>query len=165
MAKFNATGIEGLSLDMKTFLSLSDEMVDKILMAQGEVVAAAQKKSIAGLGLVDTGKLRDSITILPKVRNRKRYVIVYPQGNHGQAYLRKTVTKAYARSKSGRTYTYGGDVKKVTNQDVGFVHEFGAPGRHIPASLWMKKANDSSEPASNAAGQAVLDEYLTKSNL
>ena len=165
MAKFNATGIEGLSLDMETFLSLSDEMVDKILLAQGNVVVAAHKSSIAGLGLVDTGKLMDSVTMLPKVGDGKRYVVVYPQGNHGKAYRRRKVTKTYARSKSGRIYTFGGDTKAVTNQDVGFVHEFGAPGRNIPASLWMKKANDASEPEATAAAQKVLDEYLEKSNL
>lgn len=165
MAKFNATGIEGLQLDLKRFLALPDEAVEKILDAEGEVVVNAHKASISSLGLINTHKLHDSISAIKKIgRDGKRYVLVYPHGTHHQ-YNRRLVTKEFKRSKHGRTYTVGGDVKPAANQDVGFVHEYGAPKRHIPAQHWMRDANERSEAAAAAAGQRVLDEYLKQHNL
>lgn len=168
MAKFNAQGIEGLELSLEEFSKIPDNVVDEMLRAGGEVVVKAHKRSIEKLGLVDSGKLRDSIKAHPKVLTkdgiRQRSVLVYPTGKHGTR-NRKKVTKVYKRSKHGRTYTVGGDTVDVTNNEVGFVHEFGAPHRGIPASQWMKKANEASANDMVAAEFAVYDQWLKSLNL
>lgn len=165
MAMFNATGIEGLELSFKEFAEIPDDVVENMLTAAGEVIVDAHKASIRKLGLVDTGALARSIKYHSKVGyrggERKRYVLVYPTGNHGQR-NRKAITKAYKRSKHGRTYTVGGDTVKVTNSEVGFIHEYGAPRRGIPASQWMRKANENAADAMVEAELRVYSEWLRK---
>ena len=168
MAKFNAEGIEGLELSLEEFAQIPDAVVEEILNAGAEVVVKAQKNKIKELGLVDTGKLEQSIKAFPKVgrkrENWNRYVLVYPSGKHG-TWNRKAVTKKYKRSKHGRTYTVGGDTKVVTNNDVGFVLEFGAPKRGIKAYQWMRKANEASASAMEKAQFEVYDRWLKSLNL
>jgi hypothetical protein len=156
MARFSAAGLDELELSMSEISEIPRNIKIEMLMAGGQVAIEAQKKQIASLGLVDTGKLRDSIRAFPKVnRNGDWYVLVYPYGKH-HTYRRKQVTKSCARSKHGRTYTIGGDAKDVTNNDLGFVYEFGAPNRHIPALQWMRTAN---EQCSAQTTQAMMDVY------
>ena len=168
MAKFNAQGIEGLELSLEQFAQIPDAVVEEMLMAGGEVVVEAHKRSIETLGLVDTRKLKDSIKAHSKVGTRdgvrKRYVLVYPAGKRGTR-KRKEITKTYKRSKHGRTYTIGGDIVDVTNNEVGFVHEFGAPTRGIPARQWMRTANETSAEATTAAEFEVYDKWAKSLNL
>ncbi|MBQ8389990.1 MAG: hypothetical protein IJX52_03310 [Oscillibacter sp.] len=168
MAKFNAQGIEGLELSLEQFAQIPDDVVEAMLMAGGEVVVEAHKRSIEALGLVDTRKLKDSIKAHSKVTTkdgiRQRSVLVYPTGKRGTR-NRKKVTKTYKRSKSGRTYTVGGDTVDVTNNEVGFVHEFGAPSRGIPAKQWMRTANEASADATTAAEFEVYDKWAKSLNL
>ena len=168
MAKFNAQGIEGLELSMKEFEEIPDDVVEEMLKAGGAVVAAAQRKKIRSLGLVKTGKLLESIQAVSKAGGAKngwrRHVLVYPAGKHGSR-KRRTVTKAYKNSKSGRTYTYGGDVKTVTSGEVGFIQEFGAPRKGIKAKQWMRLANEESADAMVQAEFEVYDRYLTSKDL
>lgn len=168
MAKFNAQGIDGLALSLEEFAELPDEVVEDILMAGGEVVAEAQRRSIQALNLVESRKLMKSIRVFSKVKTvdgiRKRLVQVYPYGKHHE-YTRKVRTKVYKNSKHGRTYTVGGDQKEVTNNEVGFVHEFGAPKRKIPAKQWMRRANESSAEAMTAAEFQVYDRWLKSKGL
>lgn len=164
MAKFNATGIEGLELSFDEFERMPEKVIDDILDAEARVVVSAHKASISSLGLVDSGKLRDSIKAHKKVGGGKRYVLVYPEGTH-HTYNGVKKTKAYIRSKHGRTYTYGGGTKVATNNDVGFVHEFGAPKRGIKASQWMETANQRSADEIAAAAYTVYDNWLKSINL
>ena len=150
------------------FSADSDAKVEDMLDAGSKVVVEAQKRKILSLGLVDTGKLMKSIKAFPKVGGTKngwkRYVLVYPSGKHGSR-NRRTVTKAYKQSKHGRTYTYGGDVKTVTNSEVGFIQEFGAPKKGIKAKQWMRKANEESADAMVKAEFEVYDRWLKSKNL
>ena len=168
MAKFNAQGIDGLALSMEEFAEIPDEIVEEMLLAGGEVVAEAQKRSILQLGLTDSRKLMKSIRAVPKVGLvdgiRKLFVLVYPYGKH-HAYFRKAETRTYKNSKSGRTYTVGGKMQNVTNSEVGFIHEFGAPKRNIPARQWMRKANEASADAMTAAEFSVYDRWLRSKGL
>lgn len=168
MAKFNATGIEGLMLSFEEFSEIPDEVVEEMLDAASDVVVDAHKKKIQSVGLVDTGTLRDSIKAHKKAGGAKngwkRYVLVYPTGKHG-TYNRQEKTKAYKRSKHGRTYTVGGDVKDVTNSEVGFIHEFGAPQRGISAKQWMRDANEECADDVENAELEVYDKYLKSKNL
>lgn len=164
MARYEAKGIEGL--DLEDFLSIPDDVVEEMLMAEGAVVKEAQKASLRNLGLVDTNTLADSIRVSPKVRkmNDMRYVLVGPYGPH-HIYNRRRIVKAYARSKHGRTYTVGGGTAIATANDVGFVHEFGADGRGIKASQWMRLANEKSEDEATQAAYAVYDAWLKTKGL
>lgn len=145
MAKFNATGIEGLQMDLEQYLSLPAEAVDAILEAEGKVIEAAQKARIQSIPLVRTGTALKSIKTIPKIsRSGGRYFVVSPSGTHN----------TYVRSN-----------KVVTNQDVLFVHEYGAPRRGIKARHWQRDANEQSAEAAAAAGQAALDRYLESKNL
>ena len=168
MARFNAQGIEGLELSLEQFAQIPDDVVEAMLKAGGEVVVAAHKRSIETLGLMDTKKLRDSIKAHPKVITKDgvkmRSVLVYPTGKRGTR-NRKKVTKTYKNSRHGRTYTVGGDTVDVTNNEVGFIHEFGAPERGIPASQWMRTANEASADATTAAEFEVYDEWAKSLNL
>ena len=163
MAAFNAEGIEGLGLSFEQFAEIPDDVVDEMLEAGGKVTVEAHKQSIQALGIVDTGALRDSIVAHKKVGQRhgtrQRYVVVYPSGKHGKR-NRRAVTKKYKRSKHGRTYTVGGDTVDVRNSEVGFIHEFGAPHKGIPAKGWMQKANLAAADDVAAAEMAVYHNWM-----
>lgn len=168
MARFNAEGIDGLELSMAEFAEIPDDIVEDMLLAGGEVVAKAHKQSLRNLGLVKSGELANSIKAFPKVRrvcgHNQRFVVVYPTGKRGTR-NRKKVTKVYKRSKHGRTYTVGGDTVDVTNNEVGFIHEFGAPKRGIPAKQWMRKANMACASEMVDAEFKVYDDWLKSLNL
>lgn len=145
MAKFNATGIEGLQMDLEQFLSLPDDAVDAILEAEGQVIVEAQKNQIGSIPLVRTGRARDSIKLSLKIgRYGGHYALVSPSGTH----------HAYARGS-----------KTASNSEVLFIHEYGAPGRGLKARHWQRDANDKSAEAAAAAGQAAYDRYLESKNL
>jgi len=142
MAKFNATGIEGLSLSFQEFAAIPDEVVEEMLDAAAEVTVRAHKRKIRLLQLVDTGKLAASIRAFKKVKGGKRSVVVYPYGKHDE--------------RRG---------KPVTNNEVGFIHEFGAPKRGIPAKQWMRKANEECAPEVEQVEFEIYDRWLKSLNL
>lgn len=173
MAEISFKGLDEFRLSLEEVANLPDGIIDEMLNAGGSVVVKAQKQKLLALGLYDsknTGPhLVDSIVLHKKRRKKsagdvQRYVLIYPEGKHGE-YTRRLVTKKYKRSKHGRTYTVGGDVKDITNNDVGFVHEFGAHHRGIPAKNWMATANEESAAKTTAAQAAVYDRWLQSKNL
>lgn len=155
-------------LSLEEFSKIPDDVVEDMLDAAGKVVVAAQQSKIRSLGLVESGRLLSSVRAFPKAGNRRngwnRYVLVYPYGKHGDR-KRRAVTKTYKSSKSGRQYTVGGDIVDVTNNEVGFIHEFGAPKRGIPAKQWMRAANEECAEAVSAAEFAVYEKWLKSINL
>lgn len=167
MARFNASGIDGLRLSFDEFARIPDSVIDRILKAESKVVVQAHKASLKSLGLYKTGKLEASIDGIAKVTSAsggQRYVLVYPVGPHHK-YAGREKTKAYKNSKHGRTYTTGGGDKTATANDVGFVHEYGAPKRGIKAKRWMQKANEKCGPDVEEAALAVYDDWLKSINL
>lgn len=165
MATFNVGGINELISDLEELKQMPDDVIMDMLTAAGEVAVKYQKQEISSLGIVDTGKLRDSLHVFQKRgRGGSRYVLVYPSGKHGE-YNRKLVTKQYKRSKHGRTYDVGGDVKDVSNAEVGFIHEYGAPGKNITAKQWMRKANAKASDDILKAEAEIYARYLASKNL
>lgn len=149
-------GLEEFMLDIEDLAFAPDEVVDAMLRAGGEVIKNAQEAQIGREGLVDTGRLRGSITVHRKVRtdgSGSRYVLIYPSGEHHMSKQRYVRT-----SKKGQR-------KPVTNNDVGFIHEYGAPGRGIKATQWMRKANEESADGAVEAALEVYDDYLKKRGL
>ena len=168
MAKFNAKGIEGLELSMQEFAAIPDAVVEEMLDAAGKVVVRYHRSEISAHGLTKSGKLLGSITAVSKAGSSKndwkRYVLVSPKGNH-HTYQSRVVTRQYARSKHGRTYTRGGGAKVVTNSEVGFIQAYGAPKKGIRATDWMNKANEKAAPAVEAAELTVYDRWLKSLDL
>lgn len=162
--RVEVTGLEELGLSLEEVADIPDDVVMEMLAAGGEVVKAYHQAELSAQGLVDTGKLKDSITVHQKRGGSGRYALVYPSGKHGD-YHRKLQVKPYKRSKHGRTYTVGGDTKEVTNNDVGFVLEVGAPKRGLAPTQWMRLANEKSSEAMVAAERAVYERYLARKGL
>ena len=133
-------GLDGLILDMEAMEELPQATVSEMLQAGGTVIMEAHKSQIQAAGLVDSGQLRDSIQMSRKIRKKEGAcsVDIYPQGTREDG---------------------------VRNAEVGFILEFGAPGRGIAATQWMRKANAQAEDAACAAAQAVYDNYLRSKNL
>lgn len=133
-------GLDGLLLDLEALADLPDDTMSGMLRAGGEVIAQAHKSAIQSDGLVDSGQLRDSIKVSAKVRRTSsaRSVEIYPQGKRTDG---------------------------TRNAEVGFIHEYGAPGRGIPAKQWMRKANEQAEDAACTAAEDVYDNYLRSKNL
>ncbi len=164
MASYTTTGIEGLMLDLADIAEIPEDVIEGILDAESRVVVAAHKKSIRTLGLHKTGLLESSIKAFKKRSKGRQYVLVYPSGDH-HTYHSREQTKVYKNSKHGRTYTIGGKLETVTSNEVGFIHEFGAPRKGIKASQWMKKANDSCGSEVEQAAFGVYDNWLKSKNL
>lgn len=142
MATFRTDGLDALELSFEELCELPDDTLEAMLMHGGDVIRNGQKSEIQSMGLVDTGKLHKSITVSSKFKRQSRCVVVYPKGVHHIA---------------------GG--KKVYNNDIGFVHEFGAPGRNIQPKQWMRAANEKHIDKAVDAEAAVYDEYLKSKGL
>lgn len=170
MARFNAEGIEGLALSLEEFSEIPDNVVEDILQAGADVVIEEQKRVLKAMGLYDTKALHDSIVGYHKAGNkrddRKRYVLVYPYGDR-KAYTSRFRYKYGYKSKNrkARWYKTGGKRKITTNNDVGFIHEFGAPRRNIEAKQWMRQANINAEEDMVRAEAAVYDRWLASKDL
>lgn len=169
MAEFNYSGLQELNLSLREIEEIPDEVAFDMLEAAGEIVVESQKKSLRSLGLVDTGKLAESIKVYKRNDrsrnpNDPRRVLIHPDGNR-RKYTSRVKTKVYKRSKHGTTYTVGGKVMTTTNSEIGFIHEFGAPHRNIPASQWMSKANEACAEETVAAELEVYDRWLKSKNL
>lgn len=164
MANLTFEGLDEFALSMQEIAELPDETVYEMLDAEAEIVVAAQKRKIEELGLVKTGKLRDSIRAFHKRKGDEKFVSIYPYGKHG-SYRRKIRTKTYKNSKHGRTYTVGGDAKETRNNELGFILEYGAPKRNIKGRQWMHLANEGAAAAAAEAAAAVYDRFLKSKNL
>lgn len=144
MARIESNGLGELMLSMGELEMLPDSAASEMLQAGGEVVANAQRSKYRSMLGVRTGNLADSIKVSKmKTKNGTRYVTVYPQGTH---------------------HTYGNG-KIATNNDVAFIHEYGAPGRGISAKGIMRAANEESEESATAAEAQVYDNFLKSKNL
>lgn len=161
---FTVKGLDEFSLSLKEMAELPESVRDDMLQAGAEVLVPALKRKLEALGLVRTGMLRDSIKAFRKFRSGELIYKIYPAGKRGTR-NRRMVTKAYKRSKHGRTYTVGGDTVDVTNGEVGFIHEVGAPRRNIPAKMWMLTTVEENAAKVEAAEAAVYDEWLKSINL
>ena len=139
MAQFNVTGLDELMNDLEAVAELPDSVAVEMLNKQADVIKEAHTSKINELDLVDTGQLRDSIDkTAVRSSGGSRYLEVYPQG------IRKN---------------------GVRNAEVGYIHEYGAPGRHIPAKNWMQNANEGCADETTQAAAEVYDNYLKSKNL
>ena len=144
MASFTEVGLDDLMLSFEEIAELPEHVISDMLIAQGEVLRTAQEKKIKQLELVDTEQLAGSIAINKKLRGNKfdeQFITVYPKGT---------------RETTGGV----GATSKTTNNEVGFVNEFGAPHRNIKPTQWMRQANEESAEEGLKASERVYDRFL-----
>lgn len=149
MALCSTIGIDELELTMRELADLPDDTRADICEAGAIVAEAAITQSAKTVAPVDTGQLWQSIKRIKKYDEKKggSYYIVYPHGK------RDPKPPKGQRRKSG-------ELKATTNAEVGFILEFGAPRRHIPAYQWMGLAVEKCADAVAAAMRDKYDEYL-----
>lgn len=146
-----------LALTVQEIANIPDEVKRQMLTAGGEVAAEAQRRKIRALKLVKSGQLVGSITVQQKLyvdshNNNAPAVLIVPTGTRKKVFVRHP-----RKSKRAR--------KRDTNNDVGFIQEFGAPRRHISGKMWMAQANAESADAVTAAEFAVYDDWLKSKGL
>nr|DAW28832.1 MAG TPA: hypothetical protein [Caudoviricetes sp.] len=161
MANFSVHGVDALIEDMLALEEIPDEVVDKMLKASADIALRAMQDSLKKLGLIDTQQLFDSLTAVQK-RNKqgKIYYLIYPRGTRHD-YL--TVGKI--RRVGIKGHRKSGQAIKMTNNDVGFVLEFGAPRRNKKAYQWMRTALEGCADEILAVQTRIYDEWLKSKNL
>ena len=157
MATMTTDGLDSFALSMAEIASLPNSVVDDMLQAGGEVLVQAQRRAAPKR----TGKLAASIKKGKISRNYKGACIeIKPEGTH---HTTKSPSKG---GKSGNTGKRRGSTgNTVSNAEVAFIHEFGAPGRHIKARQWIQKANEQAAAEAVEANRKVYDNYLTQKGL
>lgn len=155
MAKFLAQKFDTLELDMKEVAEIPEDIRVDMLSAGAAVAVDAMRQSITRLKLVLSGQLRDSITATRKTDKATghAYFLVYPKGTRRQDH---TVTVSNVR----RVKLPKSPAKKTTNNDVGFVQEFGSPRRNIKPKQWMRTAIEQSADKIVDAEYRVYDSWL-----
>jgi hypothetical protein len=139
MASINFEGLDDLIADLEKVRDLPDDVMEEMLDAEAEIVIKAHKSELESRGMRRTGQLIGSIGATNKIsRGFSHSVDVYPQGTRDDG---------------------------VRNAEVGFILEYGAPKKHIPASNWMEQANEGCADKAVEAAGAVYDEFLKKNNL
>lgn len=164
MARFECSGLDDFALSLQQIESLPEDVENKMLSSGADVAVAELKKSVTMYGLVDTGELRDSIKKFHKIsRNQKQYYLVYPYGARKKAKVKKLArVRIYG---TGRKKQYAIKKVRMTNNDVGFVHEFGAPHRGIPARPWVSLVAEEYADDITEAEIRVFDDWLKSNNL
>lgn len=139
MASFNEFGIEELIGSFEKLANIPNEVIDEMCSAAADIAVPAFKAAVP----VKTGQMRDSIKKLKRKNNKtgEPFYVVRPQGT------RKPEGKA---------------TKGVRNAEVGFVLEYGAPHKHLPALQWMSKTNEQIADQCVKAQFAIYSDYIDK---
>ena len=144
MADIFFDGFDDLERMFGKLADFPKPVIKEMLEAQESVIVPAQRAAAPKR----TGKLAGSIAGDPVVLSfdggRKD---IYPKGVHH--------TSAKSRYRGG-----GGGSRAVTNAEVGFIHEYGAPKRHIRARQWMQQANDKATDQAVEKSAEVLNKYI-----
>lgn len=138
MGKLNINGIDELMLDFADLSDLPDSLVSEMLEAEAEEIIGEQKKSAPYRNGDLSGSIKADVVKIDKQGNH--YITVRPAGTHH-------------KNKDG---------KAVTNAELGFIYEYGAPQKGIKARQWMRKANEKAAPRAVAAAERVYNEFIDK---
>lgn len=132
MAEFKAVGLDELALSLQEIAEIPEDIQDEMLLAQGDIVAQAQRESAQRYGIQRTG------TLIRSIKPGKAKL-----DKHGNRVL--YVTPVGSRVRGG---------KKTTNAEIAFLNEYGT--RKQRARPFMRDAN---ERSAEAATQAAADIY------
>lgn len=154
MAKFSSD-VGQLMLDMQQIAEIPEDVIDEMLQAGSKVGVEAMRRALRRMGLVKTGQLMNSIVAVRKTgKDGRIYYLAYPKGR------RKAEPHVLSVSNVNRVNPLHTYAKPPTNNDVGFVWEFGAPKRGIQPRQWMRTANEESADDVVAAEFKVYDNWL-----
>lgn len=163
MAQLDVQGFDAFAADLEAAKSLTDEEAYTILEAGARVVIRwIQAKLDAGIRHVNERGLikhvRDSLSIDMEDDEGRPVAVIRAHGHH-HMYNRRLVTKTYANSRHGRTYTVGGDTKPVYASEVLFLLEYGSKhNRALHAvEFGAEEATAETTAAMQEAFNAVLD--------
>lgn len=141
MAQFSFKGLDEIQLSLKEIADIPEEVQDRMLNAQADVVVAKQREKAIAYGVVDTGLMVRSIKKgAPKTVKGARVLYVTPKGTRTR-----------------------GKGKKTNNAEIAFVNEFGK--RNLKARPFIRDANEESAEAATEAAMRVYDEWLQSKNL
>ena len=144
MARITMSGADELELSLQQIAEIPEDVLDEMLSEGADAAIAGHRRSLQTHALVHTGTLMQSIKKRRKKgKDGKLYYLVSPYGTH---HINK-------------------DGSKVRNAEIGFIHEFGAPGKHIPARQWMRDGNEESAGKVTEAEASVYDDFLKSKNL
>ena len=128
-------GMGDLSLSLENLAAMPPDVIGNMLKAAGKVVADAQKKKLAEMGAVDTGKLAASIK--PGRPNVKAGTIeIKPTGS---------------RTRYNTT---------TSNAVIGYFVEYG--NNHQQPKPLSREANAECEGEASDAAAEVFDDFLNK---
>lgn len=165
MATFDTSGLDDLMFDLNEIGHIPNDVFDGMLTAGGEVIVKGQKAELQAQGLVgETKNLIASIGVHKKRHTAtQHYVLIYPSGAHHTYHARTGTYTKMNWGRAGGTKTKGGGTKTATNNDVGFVHEFGGHGN--PARQWMRTANEKNVETAVEAEYAVYEKFMASKGL
>lgn len=137
--------ITSLLTDLENAAEDLPELSRQILKEQADIVEPALRSAISAEGLVDSGQLQSSIG--RSTRKKGLEIRIGPSGER--------IPKV---SRTGR-------VHKVRNGHLGYIYEYGAPGRGIRPRKWMSSTVSRVKAAAYGAAEAANDQHLKKHNL
>lgn len=144
MGMFEIDDLDGLIFSFEEIEALPFEVLDEMLAAGCKVVESAQKAAAPK----NTGRMAESIKASRTYRSKDgAHKYVNPTGTH------HTSAKSRYRNK-------GGGGRTVTNEEVAFIHEYGAPSRNIFASQWMGTAIEKCADETVDAEETVYNNWL-----
>lgn len=142
MATVSTSGIEELFEDMSALAEIPDEVLTDMLVAQADVIAAAQAQEARAMlsGEFSQGITAGSITFdrKLKVKGPEKCIYVYPKGTRR-------------------------DGNRRSVSEVAFINEFGKAGQ--PGRPFINVANEKKASEAVDAAARVYDEFLKKKNL
>lgn len=145
MAQIEYNSINDLIGDMDSLIESLPEMERQMLQAEADVVEPALKQSLSSEGLMESGRLRDSIK--RSTRKKGAQVILGPSGIH-HTYVNKA-----------------GRANALRAGHLGYIFEHGAPRRNIRGRQWLSKAVQKSQADAIETAEKVRDQYLNNHNL
>jgi len=152
MANFTVDGIGYVCASFSAIARIPDDVKSEMLNAEADVIVKAQSAAAPRR----TGTLSRSIKKKkPMLNYDGGYIVITPSGTHH--------TSKSGSSRYRNRGTRSGGV--TTNAEVAFIHEYGAPGRNIPGTQWMLKANEANADKAVNAAATIHDKWLTKSGL
>lgn len=147
MARLEISGFDTFLAGLEDMVEKTPQLRNDILEAEADVIEPALRRSVVDEGLLRTGKLQKAIT-RKRIKSAGIPVIrIGPAGEHHRYFP--------SRGKSGI----------VSAGYIGYIGEYGIPGRGIKGREWIRKGLEKSQSKAFDAADAVYDKYMKDYNL
>lgn len=135
MARITLDGIDDILDELSRATEDMTEVVDRMLIAGGEIANEALQASIQQHGHIRTSSM------------------------YGSVRFEEPRLSMYSTSRYVSSYSRGADIKGTSNQIKSFVLNYGSEKRKIKASHWFDEAYENAAPRIEAAMRKVWDEW------